>query len=152
MNELVYHFFDDDDFLRISNKISEVELITSGEIRVSIKEDKTFSERNSEIRDLAEKEFYRLNMHQTRDKTGILLFFLLGERKFHILADKGINEKVDSSVWEKVSEKIQENFKNGYFSKGIIEGIDDVGKLLSKHFPLKPDDVNELTNKVVLPK
>ncbi len=63
MNELVYHFFDDDDFLRISNKISEVELITSGEIRVSIKEDKTFSERNSEIKDLAEKEFYRLNMH-----------------------------------------------------------------------------------------
>ncbi len=38
------------------------------------------------------------------------------------------------------------------FSKGIIEGIDDVGKLLSEHFPIKPDDVNELTNKVVLPK
>ena len=152
MNELVYHFFDDDDFLRISNKISEVELSTSGEIRVSIKEDKTFSERNSEIRDLAEKEFYRLNMHQTRDKTGILLFFLLGERKFHILADKGINEKVDSGVWQEVSDKIQENFKNGYFGKGIIEGINDVGKLLSEHFPIKPDDKNELTNRVVLSK
>ncbi len=76
MNELVYHFFDDDDFLRISNKISEAELITSGEIRVSIREDKTFAERNSDLRSLAEKEFYRLNMHQTRDKTGILTFFL----------------------------------------------------------------------------
>ncbi len=152
MAELVYHFFDDDDFLRISNKISEIELITSGEVRVSIKEYKTFSERNSSIKDLAEKEFYRLNMHETRDKTGILLYFLLGERKFFILADKGINEKVNQDIWDDVSVKIKENFKNGYFSKGIIEGIEDVGTLLSKYFPIKPDDVNELTNKVVIPK
>lgn len=152
MNELVYHFFDDDDFLRISAKISEIELITSGEIRVSIKEKKSFSERNQDLRDLAEKEFYKLNMHQTRDKIGILLFFLLNERKFYILADEGINEKVAFDVWESVSEEIQENFKNGYFSKGIITGVKNVGKLLGEHFPIKPDDVNELTNKVVIPK
>lgn len=152
MNNLVYHFFDDDDFLRISNKISEIELITSGEIRVSIKEEKTFSERNYDLPELAEKEFYRLNMHQTRDKTGILLYFLLGERKFHILADKGINEKVEGDVWVKVSENIHNNFKNGYFSKGIVEGIENVGKLLNEHFPIKSDDTNELTNKVVIPK
>ena len=152
MNELVYHFFDDDDFLRISNKISEVELITSGEIRVSIKEDKRFSERNSDLESLAEKEFYKLNMNQTRDKTGILLYFLLGERQFYILADKGINELVGQNVWEDVSKEIQDNFRNGYFSLGIIKGIETVGKLLSEHFPIKSDDVNELTNKVVIPK
>jgi uncharacterized membrane protein len=152
MNELVYHFFDDDDFLRISNKISEAELATSGEIRVSIREEKTFSERNSDLRELAEKEFYKLNMHQTRDKTGILLFFLLGERQFYILADEGINEKVSGNVWANVSKEIQKNFKNGYFSQGIVKGIENVSKLLSEHFPIKPDDKNELTNRVVIPK
>lgn len=151
MNKLVYHFFDDDDFLRISNKISESELITSGEIRVSIKEYKLFSERNATIRDLAEKEFYKLNMHQTRDKTGILLFFLLGERQFYILADEGINEKVKPNIWENVSQNIQKNFGNGFFSEGIIKGIQEVGELLAQYFPIKPDDVNELTNKVVIP-
>lgn len=152
MNKLVYHFFDDDDFLRISNKISEAELSTSGEIRVSIREEKTFSERNSDLRELAEKEFYKLNMHQTRDKTGILLFFLLGERQFYILADEGINEKVSGEVWANVSKEIQENFKNGYFSQGIVKGIENVSKLLSEHFPIKPDDKNELTNRVVIPR
>jgi uncharacterized membrane protein len=152
MNELVYHFFDDDDFLRISNKISEAELTTSGELRVSIREEKSFSERNSNIMSLAEKEFYKLNMHQTRDKTGILLFFLLGERQFYILADQEINEKVGQNVWEDISKEIQENFRNGFFSQGIIKGIEKVGVLLSEHFPIKPDDVNELTNKVVIPK
>ena len=150
MNELTYHFFDDDDFLRISNKISEIELITSGEIRVSIKEGKLFSDRNKTLRDLAEKEFFRLNMHQTRDKTGVLLFFLLGERQFYILADQGINEKVNQNTWEKVSDEIQENFRNGYFAKGIISGIEKVGNILSEHFPIKPDDKNELTNRVVI--
>lgn len=150
MNNLVYHFFDDDDFLRISNKISEVELSTSGEVRVSIKEEKKFAQRNFNIADMAEREFYKLNMHMTRDKTGILLFFLLGERQFYILADKEINEKVNPNVWNDVSEEIQENFRNGYFSKGIIEGVEKVGKLLVKHFPIKPDDENELTNKVAM--
>ena len=37
MNDLIYHFFSDDDFLRISNAIKETELKTSGEIRVSLK-------------------------------------------------------------------------------------------------------------------
>ena len=152
MNELVYHFFDDDDFLRISNKISEAELITSGEIRVSIREEKTFSERNSDLRELAEKEFYKLNMNQTRDKTGILLFFLLGERQFYILADEGINEKVSGNVWANVSKEIQKNFKNGYFSQGIIKGIESVSKLLGEYFPIKPDDKNELTNRVIIPR
>ncbi|MBK7980647.1 MAG: hypothetical protein IPK06_11775 [Ignavibacteriae bacterium] len=93
MNEIIYHFFDDDDFLRISGKISEVELITSGEIRVSIKEERKLSERNSTLRALCEKEFYKLNMHQTKDKTGILLFFLLGEENFTFLPIKALMKK-----------------------------------------------------------
>ena len=151
MNEVIYHFFDDDDFLRISNSISETELITSGEIRISIKEKRSFSDRNRNIRDIAENEFYKLNMHQTRDKTGVLLLFLLGEREFYILADEGINEKVDPNTWENVSIGIQEEFKNGYFTEGIITGIEKVGQILSEYFPIKPDDTNELTNKVVIP-
>jgi len=90
-------------------------------------------------------------MQQTRDKTGILLFFLLGERQFYILADEGINEKVSQQVWEEVSNEIQDNFRHGHFSKGIICGIDRVAKILIKYFPIKPNDKNELTNKVVLP-
>lgn len=89
-------------------------------------------------------------MHQTRDKTGVLLFFLLGERQFYILADKGINEKVVQNTWENVSKEIHDNFKNGYFTRGILSGIEIVGKILSEYFPIKLDDENELTNKVVI--
>ncbi|MEE9429519.1 MAG: TPM domain-containing protein [Melioribacteraceae bacterium] len=151
MNELIYHFFDDDEFLRISNTIKDAELQTSGEIRVSLQEHRKFSERNSSLLLLAEKEFYRLNMHQTKDKTGILLLFILEERQFYILADEGIDKVVNTSIWKEVADNMEKDFEHGYFSEGIINGVKKVGDILSEHFPIKSDDKNELTNKVVLP-
>ena len=71
---LIYHFINDDDFLHISNKIKEFESLTAGEISVSIKEKRKFSQRNKSIREIAEEEFFRLGIDKTRDKTGILIF------------------------------------------------------------------------------
>ena len=148
--ELIYDFFSDDDFLRFSGKIKEMEKITAGEIRLSIKEGKRFFEKNRNIKDLAIREFYKLKMDKTRDHTGILIFLLLKEKQFFILADSGINEKVGQGTWDGVKDKMKELFENGKFSDGILYGIEKVGLLLGEHFPVKPDDTNELSNKVVL--
>ena len=149
-DKLIYHFFSDDDFLRISNKIKESEKITSGEIRVSVRQEKSFGKRKTDIRKLAEEEFFKLNMHNTRDKTGILLYLLLSDRQFYILADEGINSKVPQSTWDGVRDDIQSEFKEGHYSNGILLGIEKVGKILCEHFPIKPDDTNELSNKIVI--
>ncbi|MBS3944738.1 MAG: TPM domain-containing protein [Melioribacter sp.] len=149
-NRFIYNFFSDDDFLRISNQIKKSEQNTSGEIRISIKEKRSLLEFKKDVRELAEKEFKKLGMTGTRDKTGILLFLLLGERKFYILADEGINSKVDQDTWDKVRDEIQNNFREGKFSGGIIKGIERVGIILSEHFPIRKDDTNELSNKVKL--
>ena len=148
--ELIYDFFSDDDFLRFSGKIKGMEKITAGEIRLSIKEGKRFFEKNRNIKDLAIREFYKLKMDKTRDHTGILIFLLLKEKQFFILADSGINEKVGQGTWDGVKDKMKELFENGKFSDGILYGIEKVGLLLGEHFPVKPDDTNELSNKVVL--
>lgn len=149
-NKLLYHYFDDDDFLRISNKIKEMEKITAGEIRVALKEKKSFRNRNKSIRELAEEEFRKLGMHETRDKTGILIYILLSDRKFYILADEGINKKVDQSTWDAVRDEMQAGFKTGHYKEGVVTCVDQVGKILGEHFPVKIDDTNELSNKVVV--
>lgn len=148
--DLVYNYFSDDDFLRISNKIGEMEKITSGEIRVSIKEKLSLLKSKKDLRQLAEEEFFKLGMDKTRDKTGILIYIVLEKKKFFILADSGINEKVDPSTWENVKDEMLQFFLKGDFAKGVITGIEKVGNILSKHFPIKSDDTNELSNKVVL--
>lgn len=150
MDKLIYQYFSDDDFLRISNKIKEAEKTTSGEIRIAVKEKKLFLDRNKNIRQLAEKEFHKLNMHATLDKTGILLYLLLGERQFYILADSGIDKIVGQVTWDAVRDEIQLRFQNGKFCDGLIWGIERVGKILSEHFPIKTGDTNELSNKIII--
>ena len=45
---------------------------------------------------------------------------------------------------------MQEFFAKGMFAKGIIYGVEEVGKILSTHFPVKPDDTNEIPDRVIL--
>ncbi len=149
-NELLYHFFNDDDFLDISNTIKEMEKITSGEIRVAIKEETTFLKKKKDVKVLAEEEFYKLKMDSTRDKTGILIYVLLSKRKFYILADSGINEKVNQDIWNKMRNEMQTEFQQGNYLEGIVKTIEKVGNLLSQYFPIKHDDTNELSNKVIV--
>lgn len=148
--ELLYHFFSDDDFLRISKAIKEIEKITAGEIRVAVKENKPPLKKNKDISILAQEEFYKLNMHNTRDKTGILLYLILKERQFHILADEGINEKVSQETWDTIRDEMQNEFRSGHFANGLITGVKKVGQILGEHFPIKEDDTNELSNKVIM--
>jgi uncharacterized membrane protein len=149
-NNLIYEFLNDDELLRISGRIKEMESATAGEIRVSVKEKKPVFQKSKSTHALAHKEFFRLKMNETRDKTGILIFLILKERKFHILAGEGINKKVPDDTWDIVCKDMQQKFQQGFFCEGILLGIESVGKILSKHFPVKADDTNELSNEVVI--
>ncbi len=150
MQGLIYHFISDDEMLRISNRIKEVEKTTAGEICVAVKENLHFLQRNKPIHALAEKEFVRLGVDKTRDKTGILIFVLLPRRQFYIMADTGINEKVPENTWDAIKDEMQTMFLTGEFSKGIIHGVQRVGNILSEHFPVKQDDMDEISNEIII--
>jgi len=144
----ISEYLSEDELNKIAEKISEMEKKTSGEIKVSVKEGKAFLDKNKPIDELAKKEFFKLEMDKTRDKTGILIFILLKEHQFQILADTGINEKVAQNVWDGTRDDMQKLFREGKFFEGLIAGIQQVGGVLSIHFPCKSDDTNELSNKV----
>ncbi|KUO59657.1 hypothetical protein APF79_05800 [bacterium BRH_c32] len=146
--KLIYNYFSDDDFLVISSKITEVEKSTAGEVRVAIKEKRNFRDRKTPIRELAIKEFRKLGMDNTIDGTGFLILIILEEKQFYILAGKGINEKVEQSVWDKVRDEMQSSFKNEFYLDGILTTLSKAGELLSSYFPIKEGDTNELSNKV----
>jgi uncharacterized membrane protein len=144
----VKDIFAKDDLRKISEKIQEIEKRTSGEIRVSIREKRSLLERKLTLFDMAIKEFYRLGMDKTRDGTGVLVYILLSERKIQIIADKGINDKVENATWQKIAESVAEHFKMGKYLDGIIKGLEQIGEVLAQHFPIKPDDINEFPNDV----
>ena len=93
-------------------KISEKN--TSGEIRVHIEEntEKLPLERALEV-------FHFLKMDTTKLRNGILLYIAVESRKFVILGDEGINNKVPKDFWETEKEFVLSHFAKGEFEKGI---------------------------------
>ena len=149
-DDLLYHFFTDDDLLRISNKIKEIEKQTAGEICISIKEKKSLFQKNKRVKQLAEKEFNRLGISNTKEKTGLLFYMLLEEREFIILADSGITSKVFPETFESIKSGMQEYFIKGKFCEGILFGLKNLGEVLAENFPLNENDTNEISNKVII--
>jgi len=147
---LIYHFLSDDDLLRISHRIKSIEKTTAGEICVNIKEHLSFFMKQKTIRELAETEFTKLGLHNTRDKTAVQIFILIPKRQFYILADSGINNKVPEKTWDVIKNEMQKMFIDGDFNDGILFGIDRIGKILAEHFPIKPDDKNEISDRVII--
>ena len=70
------------DLHAIARYIAEQEKQTSGQIRVSIRQSRARNERGRSIEELARKEFHALGMAKTAERSGVLIFLLLEDRKF----------------------------------------------------------------------
>jgi uncharacterized membrane protein len=139
-----------DEMQWISEKIQAVEKETIGEIRVNIQKRRSWKEKNLSLFDLAVKNFFSLGMNKTREKTGVLIFLLISEHAFQIVADEGIDKKVSPDFWGSLAEKLSADFRRDKFYDGLCRTIDEVGVILKKEFPSAPGDTNELPNTVVL--
>jgi uncharacterized membrane protein len=148
MKNLVKRLFTKEDLATIAAAISEAEKTTAGEIRVSIRQKRRWRERKLSIEEMARREFHDLGMTKTKDHTGILIFLLMDERKFFILADGGIHTKVEETTWTKIAEEMSSHFSKKKFHQGLIHGVQAVGRVLSRFFPRKANDTNELPNDV----
>jgi len=141
-------YLSDEDLKTIAATIADVERTTNGQIRVSIRQRRHWRERKLTLHELAVQEFHRLGMQNTKHRTGVMILLLMSERKFHIVADRGIHEKVKDGTWESVAGEMAHHFKAGNFCEGICSGIREAGKILAAYFP--KDGESELSNDVVV--
>jgi uncharacterized membrane protein len=128
---------------RIVQAIMAAEKMTSGELRVHVEKK---AGKDPFLR--AQEVFQELGMDQTRERNGVLFFLAVEERKFVILGDEGINNKVPADFWEETKEAMAAEFKESRFAEGLMEGIRRAGEALAKHFPYRHDDIDELPNEI----
>ncbi|MEO8666823.1 MAG: TPM domain-containing protein [Ignavibacteria bacterium] len=147
---IISEYLSDEELDKIAGTIGEIEKKTSGEIRVCIKRRRGFLEKKDTPREIAMKEFVRLKMHETRDKTGVLFFLIFNERKFEIVADEGINSKISPGSWNEISGKLTDHFINKNYHAGITKGLIEIGEVLIREFPVRDDDRNELPDDVII--
>ncbi len=109
----------------------------------------TPAEIREEVEEAALTSFYRQGLANTRDRTGILIFVSVFERRACVLADKGINDKVQQSVWQEVVDLVTQGFRRREHGRAICAAVTRCGELLREHFPIKAGDTDELENLIV---
>ena len=129
----------------IDSAIKAAEKNTSGEIRLYVED--TCEE---EVLDHAAFLFGELEMHKTELRNGVLFYLAMQDHKFAILGDGGINAKVPEDFWEHIKEAMVGHFKEGKFAEGLEQGISMAGEALAEHFPFQDDDVNELSDDIII--
>jgi putative membrane protein len=96
------------------------------------------------------QEFYAFGLHKTEAATGVLIFVSLLEHRVVVLADEGINSKVEDGFWQETNTAILQGIRRGSLRDGLIAGIDRAGDKLAELFPWTEGDRNEIPDRLII--
>jgi len=137
------------ELINLSDQIAEIEKSTSAEIRVVVRHKKHWTERKLDARKVAEREFVSLGMIKTKDRTGILVFILVSERRFELLADVGVIRVLPAEFWTATAQRLSEHFSKRNFFEGLKNVLSEIGIVLKEKLPPAGDNPEELPNDVI---
>ena len=106
--------------------------------------------RDQPARERALDIFSQLRIWDTVHNNGVLIYLLLADRDFEIVADRGIDAKVGHAAWEQICVEMEAEFRAANFEGGVLRGIAAVSRLLAEHFPAQGVGRNELPDAPVV--
>ncbi len=105
----------------------------------------------AEVHRRAAQAFLDEEVFNTRDRTGILLFVSLFERRIEVLGDAGINAKVETAEWVEVVDRVRAGIRQKDLAGGLVAAIEMCGGLLERRgVQIRDDDTDELSDRVRL--
>src|SRR3982751_410754 len=137
---------------RIEQAIKRGEAMHSGQVRFVVEGalDGGPLFRNQPARDRALDVFSHLRIWDTAHNNGVLIYLLLADRDVEIVADRGVHAKVGAAVWKTICAAMEDEFRQGRFKAGVVEGIAAVSRQLAEHFPKQGAGPNELPDAPVV--
>ena len=123
--------------------VREQESGTRGEIRVHVK-----PRCGGDVMKEARRTFEHLRMHRTKEHNAVLIFVATRSRRFAIVGDEGIHNKVGDAFWQAARDAMSRRFAEGDIPGGIAAGVRCVGEKLREHFPGGRWNDNELSDNV----
>jgi uncharacterized membrane protein len=144
--------FSDADLEAIAAAVAAVERETSGEIRVHLERRLPRPRGAAPVDALARATeiFSRLGMHATAERTGVLIYLAVEDRKLAIAGDTGVHARVGDEYWQRIRDAMVERLRRGEPRGAVVHAVTEVGDVLRRYFPRRPDDRNELSDQVSL--
>lgn len=94
--------------------------------------------------------FTERRVYETRDRTGVLILVSELEHQVVILGDRGIHERLGTTGWRRHVEHLVGRIREGRAADGVVEVIEALEPELGSAIPVRPDDENELPNRVIV--
>src|SRR5215813_4023934 len=127
-------FLSEEDLAAVARAVRRAEARTSAEVRVHV--DHTCEE---DALRRAVKVFERL---------GVLIYVSVTDHELAVIGDAGIHERVGEIYWRELVDSVRVHLRQQRSRDGLIHAVEHVGETLGRHFPRRPDDVNELPDDV----
>jgi putative membrane protein len=105
--------------------------------------------RRRKVLHTARSQFLAQGLQQTKDRTGLMLFIAMAERQAVLIADEGIDSKVEQPVWDDTVAQLTRSAGAGQIVDGLVTAIGQCGDILAQHFPPESQPLNQLPNRVV---
>jgi len=120
-----------------------------GEVRLVVEKSLPFAAAWDGItnRQRALAMFAECGVWDTEDNCGVLIYVNLAERKVDIVADRGIDRRIDAATWQAVCDTMTAGFAQGNFHDSTLAAIAQVNALLQMHFPANGSRPNELPDR-----
>lgn len=96
--------------------------------------------RDAQVRAAARAGFVEHEVGGTRERTGVLVYVSLLERRFVVLPDAGAEAAIPAARWNAVRWNVDT-------TEGLLAGLEEVGRILAAAFPIAPGDRNEIPDR-----
>jgi uncharacterized membrane protein len=147
----LHKLFPADALKRIEDAIAASEKKHRGEICFAVEAglDPILAARGKTAKDRSVEVFSTLRVWDTEENTGVLIYLLLADRDFEIIADRGLYRKAGKDFFEEICREMENMFRDGQFEQGVQHGIRRLSSFLEENFPGN-DTVDELPNRPVV--
>jgi uncharacterized membrane protein len=136
----------------IQHEIAAQEKLHRGEVCMVVEAELTSAQLWDDLapRDRAREIFAERGVWNTEENNGVLLYVLLADRSVEIVADRGIDARVQKEAWHAICRAIEQQFAAARYQQGAIEGVRAISELLARHFPATGKERNELPDRPVI--
>src|SRR5690606_5936627 len=87
--------------------------------------------RRARVRKAAFEQFLAHGLHVTEARTGVLIFACLADHQVEVIADRGIHERVDETVWADAAAALADGLRRGDPAGGFEAAINLAGEVLA---------------------
>ena len=115
---------------RVHEAIVRAERATTARIAVSV-----VPHAEGEVHAAALHALHARGLSRAPERNAVHFYVVPSRREFAVVGDASAHERLGQAAWDGVVKTVEQHFRRGDPTGGLIAGIDEVGRLLAHHFP-----------------